>query len=68
LAQRQLQGPRFEFADSAAAAKEYVLTAATGINDSCSIVANGYAKKTGATVSVGFLLTPTDSSGCANGF
>jgi probable HAF family extracellular repeat protein len=53
---------------SAAAAKEYVLTAATGINGSCSIVANGYAKKTGATVSVAFLLTPTDSSGCANGF
>ena len=50
---------------SAAQAAEYELTDATGINDSCAIVANGYNKKTRATMA--FLLTLIDSSNCVNG-
>jgi len=46
-------------------ASEYLLTDAVGINDSCTIVANGYNKKTGATAS--FLLTLIDASNCVNG-
>jgi len=48
------------------AAGEYVLTEATGINDSCTIVANGFViKNSGATVA--FLLKPLDPSSCAKG-
>jgi probable HAF family extracellular repeat protein len=50
---------------SSGAAAQVTLTAATGINDNCTIVANGVVKKTGATRA--FLLTLTDSSSCVNG-
>jgi uncharacterized membrane protein len=51
---------------SVGAALIYTLTGATGINDSCAIVANGYNKKTGAKEA--FLLTLIDASSCVNGF
>ncbi len=46
---------------SAAQAAQYVLAAATGINNSCTIVANGYNRKT--KVQEAFLLTLIDSRG-----
>jgi hypothetical protein len=49
---------------SASAAKEYLLTEATGINNNCTIVANGYSK-TGAYEA--FLLKLIDPSRCAKG-
>ena len=49
---------------SASAAKEYLLTEATGINNNCTIVANGFSK-TGAYEA--FLLKPIDPSNCVNG-
>jgi probable HAF family extracellular repeat protein len=51
---------------SAGAAEQIVLNGATGINDSCAIVANGYAKKTGKKMA--FLLTLSDASNCVSGF
>lgn len=50
---------------SPTAAKEVDLTVATGIDNNCSIVANGYNKKTNASLS--FLLTLNDPSKCVNG-
>jgi probable HAF family extracellular repeat protein len=50
---------------SAGAAKQIKLTAATGINDHCAIVANGIVKQT--SVDTAFLLTLTDPSLCVNG-
>jgi probable HAF family extracellular repeat protein len=50
---------------STTAAADVVLTGATGINDSCVIVANGYNKKTGAPTAL--LLTLIDASNCVNG-
>ena len=41
------------------------LTEATGINDSCSIVVNGFDRKTNAVEA--FLLTLIDASNCVNG-
>jgi uncharacterized membrane protein len=46
-------------------AAEITLTEAMGINDRCTIVANGYNKKTGAKEA--FLLALTDPSSCVNG-
>jgi probable HAF family extracellular repeat protein len=51
---------------SAASAKEYVLTYATGINDSCTIVANGYARND-VIVNLAFVLKPLDPSSCPSG-
>jgi uncharacterized membrane protein len=51
---------------SAAEAKEILLTEAVGINDGCTIVANGYYRKN-LTVEVAFLLTLIDASSCVNG-
>ena len=48
-----------------AAAAEFTLTEATGINNNCTIVVNGYSNKTGAKEA--FLLKLIDSSNCANG-
>jgi probable HAF family extracellular repeat protein len=51
---------------SAAASKDYILTEATGINENCTIVANGFLiKNSGATVA--FLLKPIDPARCAKG-
>jgi uncharacterized membrane protein len=50
---------------SPAVAKLYVLTGATGINDSCTIVANGYDKKTLANEA--FMLKLIDPSNCVKG-
>jgi hypothetical protein len=50
---------------SAAQAGEYELSGATGINDSCAIVANVYNKKTHP--SSAFSLTLIDASNCVNG-
>ncbi len=50
----------------AAAAKEYVLTAANGINDNCTIVANGFSVKHTANT-IAFLLKPIDPASCAKG-
>ena len=51
---------------SAAAAKKYVLTEATGINGSCTIVVNGFSRKDTIN-NIAFLLKPTNPSSCANG-
>lgn len=48
-----------------AARAEFTLTEATGINNNCSIVANGFSNKTLA--SKAFLLKLSDPSTCANG-
>jgi probable HAF family extracellular repeat protein len=50
---------------SKAAAAEFTLTEATGINNSCTIVANGYSNKTGALEA--FLLKLIDPSSCVKG-
>jgi probable HAF family extracellular repeat protein len=50
---------------STAAAAEFELIEATGINDNCSIVASGYNRET-ATAEA-FLLTLIDASSCVNG-
>ncbi len=50
---------------SAVRAAEFLLSGATGINNNCSIVVNGYNRKTG--VAEAFLLTLIDSSNCVNG-
>lgn len=50
--------------DAAAAAK-FTLTEAVGINDHCTIVANGYSKRTGTKEA--FLLTLTNPSDCGSG-
>jgi probable HAF family extracellular repeat protein len=50
---------------SPAAAQEVVLTQAMGIDNNCSIVANGYSKSTKANLS--FLLILNDASKCMNG-
>jgi probable HAF family extracellular repeat protein len=47
------------------AAAEIVLTGATGINESCAIVANGYNVSTRAATA--YLLTMIDASNCVNG-
>jgi probable HAF family extracellular repeat protein len=47
-------------------AKDYVLTEAEGINDSCAIVVNGYARNDDV-VNLAFVLKPIDPSSCANG-
>jgi probable HAF family extracellular repeat protein len=49
----------------ATAAAEIVLTGATGINDSCAVVANGYNVSTRAATA--YLLTLIDASKCVNG-
>ncbi len=46
-------------------AAEFELTGATGINDNCVIVVNGFNRKTGNDEA--FLLTLIDSSNCVNG-
>jgi len=50
-------------------AAQLVLTQATGINDECSIVVNGYnqSKKEGPRLIGAFLLTLNDPASCANG-
>jgi len=50
---------------SAAQAEEFQLLGATGINDSCTIAANGRTRKTGAYVAL--LLTLIDPANCVNG-
>jgi uncharacterized membrane protein len=50
---------------SASASGQFALTGASGINDSCAIVANGYYRRTNASVAL--LLTPTDPSFCTHG-
>jgi chitinase len=50
---------------SATQAAEFELIDATGINDSCTIAANGRIRKTGAYVAL--LLTLIDPSNCVNG-
>jgi probable HAF family extracellular repeat protein len=50
---------------SAARQAEFLLSGAVGINNSCTIVANGYNRKTGNDEA--FLLTLIDSSNCVNG-
>ncbi|HEY5101838.1 MAG TPA: hypothetical protein VII70_03575 [Steroidobacteraceae bacterium] len=51
---------------SAAVAKEFVLTGATGINDNCTIVANGHTRADMVN-NVAFLLKPLDPSSCVTG-
>ena len=51
---------------SSTEAKEILLTEAVGINDSCTIVANGYFRNDLAA-KVAFLLTLIDASSCVNG-
>ena len=51
---------------SAAMAKEYLLTGATGINESCSIVVNGFSRKDTVN-NIAFLLKPIKPSSCAKG-
>jgi uncharacterized membrane protein len=46
-------------------AAEYLLIEATGINDGCTIVVNGYTRRNYAQAA--FLLKPTDPSSCVNG-
>lgn len=50
---------------SATAAAEITLTGATGINNNCTIVANGYTNETKAATA--FVLTLNDTSSCVNG-
>jgi probable HAF family extracellular repeat protein len=47
---------------SAADAAEFLVTGATGINEGCAVVANGYNRKTGAPAA--FLLTLNDGLDC----
>lgn len=51
---------------SAASAKEYILTDATGIDDSCTIVVNGFSRKDTVNT-IAFMLKPVNPSSCANG-
>jgi probable HAF family extracellular repeat protein len=50
---------------SAAQAEEFEITGATGINDNCTITANGLVRKTSANVAL--LLTLIDAANCVNG-
>jgi probable HAF family extracellular repeat protein len=50
---------------SATAAAEITLTGATGINNNCVIVANGYTNKTQTPTA--FVLTLNDTANCVNG-
>jgi|GEM_PF-4569845 len=51
---------------SAKISQEYIIGDAVGINDKCTIVANGYSRKN-TIVNVAFLLKLTDPSLCVNG-
>jgi len=50
---------------SASVGEQYMLTDAIGINDSCTILVNGFDRNTGADEA--FLLTLIDESSCVNG-